>query len=33
MAVPMKGDSKQSDGPKEAVRGGKMLTTILIVPW
>ena len=32
MMLPMRGDSKQSDSPKEVVGGRKMLTTLLLVP-
>lgn len=31
MMLPMRGDSKQSDSPKEVVGGRKMLTTLLLV--
>lgn len=33
MAVPRKGASQKSDSPKKGVRGGRMLTTLLLVPW
>lgn len=33
MVVPRKGISKKGDGPRATVRDGRMLTTLLLVPW
>lgn len=33
MAMPRKRASQKRDSPKKMVRGGRILTTLLLVPW